>query len=154
MVAMADGDYNPGADTMHSAEFTVLRDLMLQTKDAVDRAVGRMDDEIATIRRDVVDIREKHADLDKTVAGVSSSFSETREKVATIERQHDEVWPTMRRISANGFMDRLQAVMGTVDTARGISVRALVAITGLVTSITTGVTLLGLNMLAAHFGLK
>lgn len=137
---------------MQSAEFVVLRDLMLQTKGSVDAAVARMDDEITSMRRDVVDIREKHAELDKVVAGVCASFEATEMQVKDLAIQHAEVYPAIRRIATNGFIDRLQSVIGTIDGARGFSVRAIIALTGLATSIVTGLTLFGLNLLAAHYG--
>lgn len=149
---MADGDHILEADNMQSAEFVVLRDLMMQTKDAVDSAIVRMDGEIATTRRDVVDIRERHADLDKIVAGVCSSFTAAEDKIDTLVRHDAEVYPVMKRVSANGFMDRLQSVMGTVDSARGLSVRAMIALATLATSLVTGLSVLGLQILAAHMG--
>lgn len=149
---MADGDNTSGAETMQSAEFVVLRDLMMQTKDAVDSAISRMDAEIATARRDVVDIRAKHADLDKIVAGVCSSFTAHEERVSVLATQHAEIYPAAKRIAANGFMDKIQAVIGTVDTARGLSVRAMIGLATLATSLGTGMLVLGLQLLAAHFG--
>ena len=149
---MADGDNIPEADNMQSAEFVVLRDLMMQTKDAVDGAIVRMDGEIASTRRDVVEIRERHSDLDKIVVSVCSSFNATEEKIETLARHDAEVYPAMKRIATNGFIDRIQAAMGTVDSARGLSMRAMIGLATLATSLVTGMSVLGLQLLAAHYG--